>query len=83
MDPEKQREIASKGGKSVPKNKRSFAQNKDLATSAGRAGGLNVDPANRSFSRNRELAAQAGMKGGLARGRNYREASTNDPDNVE
>ena len=27
MSPEKQREIASKGGKSVPAEKRSFAQN--------------------------------------------------------
>jgi general stress protein YciG len=39
MSPEKQREIASKGGKSVPSEKRSFAQNRDLASEAGRKGG--------------------------------------------
>jgi general stress protein YciG len=40
MSPEKQREIASKGGKSVPSEKRSFSQNRDLASNAGRKGGL-------------------------------------------
>jgi general stress protein YciG len=39
MSPEKQREIASKGGKSVPSEKRSFSQNRDLASEAGRRGG--------------------------------------------
>ena len=39
MDPAKQREIASKGGKSVPSEKRSFSQNRDLASQAGRKGG--------------------------------------------
>jgi general stress protein YciG len=39
MSPERQREIASKGGKSVPGDKRSFSQNRDLAAQAGRKGG--------------------------------------------
>ena len=39
MDEEKQREIASKGGKSVPDEKRSFSQDRDLASEAGRKGG--------------------------------------------
>ncbi len=39
MNPEKQREIASKGGKSVPSEKRSFSQNRNLAAQAGRKGG--------------------------------------------
>ena len=39
MNPEKQREIASKGGRSVPSEKRSFALNRDLASNAGRKGG--------------------------------------------
>jgi general stress protein YciG len=39
MSPEKQREIASKGGKSVPSEKRSFSQDRDLASQAGRKGG--------------------------------------------
>jgi general stress protein YciG len=38
---EKRREIASKGGRSVPAEKRSFSQNRNLATEAGRKGGLN------------------------------------------
>ena len=39
MDPAKQREIARKGGESVPNEKRSFSQNRELAASAGRKGG--------------------------------------------
>ena len=36
---EKQREIASKGGQSVPDEKRSFSQDRRLAAEAGRKGG--------------------------------------------
>ena len=36
MDKERQREIARKGGASVPDDKRSFSQDRDLAASAGR-----------------------------------------------
>ncbi|QXX75324.1 hypothetical protein MHY1_02143 [Methylovirgula sp. HY1] len=39
MDAEKQREIARKGGRSVPNEKRSFSQNHKLASEAGRKGG--------------------------------------------
>ncbi len=39
MDREKQREIARKGGCSVPNDKRSFSQNHQLASEAGRKGG--------------------------------------------
>lgn len=39
MDPERRREIARRGGASVPAEKRSFSQNRDLAASAGRTGG--------------------------------------------
>jgi uncharacterized protein len=66
MSPEKQREIASKGGKSVPAEKRSFAQSAALAAKAGQKGGRAVHPSNRSFSRDHELAATAGKKGGAA-----------------
>ncbi|HME24474.1 MAG TPA: general stress protein [Acetobacteraceae bacterium] len=41
MDPAKQRAIASKGGRSVPPEKRPFAQNPKLAAQAGRKGGEN------------------------------------------
>jgi general stress protein YciG len=39
MDASKQREIASKGGSSVPPEKRPFARNHELAAAAGRKGG--------------------------------------------
>ncbi|POR43405.1 KGG domain-containing protein [Methylobacterium sp. V23] len=39
MDLERQREIASKGGRSVPAEKRSFSQDRELASNAGRKGG--------------------------------------------
>ena len=66
MSPERQREIARKGGESVPNEKRSFSQNPNLAAEAGRKGGQNVNPAKRSFSQNHELASAAGRKGGHA-----------------
>jgi uncharacterized protein len=66
MSPEKRREIARKGGKSVPAEKRSFAVNADLAAKAGQKGGRNVDPKNRSFARDHALASSAGAKGGAA-----------------
>src|SRR3979409_459614 len=68
MDQAKQRAIASKGGQSVPPEKRSFSQDPGLAAQAGRKGGESVPPEGRSFSQNRELAAEAGLKGGQARG---------------
>ena len=39
MDPARRREIAAKGGGSVPAEKRSFAKNRKLAVDAGRKGG--------------------------------------------
>ena len=39
MDEDKQREIASKGGKSVAAEDRSFSQDPELAAEAGRKGG--------------------------------------------
>ena len=39
MDDDEQRDIASKGGQSVPDEKRSFSQNPELAAEAGRKGG--------------------------------------------
>jgi len=66
MDAERQREIASMGGKAVPDSKRSFSQNRRLAAEAGRKGGQSVPDEKRSFSQNPELAAEAGRKGGQA-----------------
>ena len=42
MDAERQRQIASMGGKAVPDSKRSFSQNRHLAAQAGRKGGQSV-----------------------------------------
>lgn len=39
MSPERRREFALKGGKSLPPRKRSFAQNSDAAARAGQKGG--------------------------------------------
>jgi general stress protein YciG len=39
LDKDRQREIARKGGASVPDEKRSFSQDRDLAAAAGRKGG--------------------------------------------
>ena len=79
MDQAKQREIASKGGQSVPAEKRSFSQDPSLAATAGKKGGESVPPQVRSFSQNRELAAEAGRKGGLARGSSMREGNREAP----
>lgn len=72
ISPERQREIASKGGKSVAPEKRSYSQDRSLARSAGSSGGRSVPGESRSFSRNRSLASQAGRKGGIQRGENIR-----------
>jgi general stress protein YciG len=64
MDAQRQREIASKGGQSVPDEKRSFSRDPSLAAKAGRKGGQNVPHEKRSFSQDHTLAAQAGRKGG-------------------
>lgn len=69
MDESKQREIARKGGESVPSEKRSFSQDPSLAAEAGRKGGQNVRDEDRSFAKDRDLAAQAGRKGGQSGGR--------------
>jgi uncharacterized protein len=66
MDDERQREIASKGGRSVPNHERSFSKDHRLAAEAGRKGGRSIAAADRSFSRDHQLAAEAGRKGGEA-----------------
>jgi general stress protein YciG len=63
MTPERRREIASKGGKSVPANKRAFSVNKDLAIKAGRKGGAQARPEKRAFRMDPALASRAGKLG--------------------
>lgn len=67
MDPAKRREIASKGGKSVPRELRGFSKDPALAAAAGRKGGVNVPASGRAFSNDRDLAVSAGRKGGAAK----------------
>ena len=66
MSPEKRREIASKGGKSVAPENRSFSKDRSLAARAGRKGGMAVESEKRAYSKDRELAAEAGRAGGRA-----------------
>ena len=51
MDADKQRSIASKGGSSVPAEKRPFARDHELAAAAGRKGGQASHGARRVESR--------------------------------
>jgi uncharacterized protein len=70
MDKDKQREIARKGGESVPDEKRSFSKDRVLASEAGRKGGQHVPDEERSFSKDNELASEAVRKGGEASHKN-------------
>lgn len=67
MDQDKQREIASKGGRSVPAEKRSFSQDSDLASEAGQKGGENSGGGNRQQQASGGYRSQQG--GGSERGR--------------
>lgn len=74
MDREKQREIARKGGESVPAEKRSFSQNHELAAQAGRKGGQASQGSRNSAMRNPSLnrsdgegfATEAASSAGMA-----------------
>ena len=68
MDPNKQREIASKGGRAAHAKGTAHEFNSDEARDAGRKGGQAV-------SRNREHMAAIGRRGGEARGNARRQAS--------
>jgi general stress protein YciG len=64
LSPEKRRLIASMGGKSVPKEKRTFARNRAVASAAGKKGGRTIRPETRTFAVYPELASIAGRIGG-------------------
>jgi general stress protein YciG len=66
MDREKQREIASKGGKAAHAQGRAHEFSTDEARAAGRKGGEVV-------SQDRKHMAEIGREGGMARGRRERE----------
>jgi general stress protein YciG len=66
MDPAKQREIASKGGRAAHEKGTAHQFSTDEAREAGRKGGGTV-------SRDRAHMAEIGRVGGQARGRKHRE----------
>lgn len=67
MDPSKQREIASRGGKAAHEQGRAHEFTTDEARAAGRKGGQAV-------SRDRAHMAMIGRQGGKRRGQNLRAA---------
>lgn len=68
MDSERQRAIASAGGKAAHARGTAHEYTPEKAREAGRKGGVAV-------SQNRAHMAEIGRKGGEARGRKYREAA--------
>lgn len=87
MDEGQQREIASKGGQSVPDEKRSFSQDRELAAEAGRKGGEASGGGNRQGSEGGQQSggqgnqqggqgAQGGQRGGSGNFANDRELAS-------
>ncbi len=74
MDDDKQRDIARKGGASVPDDERSFSKDRELAAQAGRKGGEHSHGGGShgdgqrggsgNFANDRERASEAGRRGG-------------------
>ena len=78
MDDDKQRDIASKGGQSVPAEKRSFSQDHDLAAEAGRKGGESSGGGDRQQSASDQdgRGQQGGERGGSGNFANDREKAS-------
>ncbi len=79
MDPERQREIASKGGKLAHVNGKAHEFTSDEARAAGKKGGD-------SISRDREHMARIGSRGGQARagkGKKSAGRSSGEPSGLE
>ena len=72
LSPERRREIASMGGKSVPPEKRAFARNAALAAEAGRIGGAAAPAESRMFSKDKDLARRAARASAEGRARRTR-----------
>lgn len=71
MSPERQRALASKGGKAVPPEKRTFAADPSLAKRAGRVGGKRSSG---SFTASDpERARTAGRRGGQINAARFKE----------
>lgn len=67
MDPDRRRELARKGGRACPNEKRPFAADHDLAVAAAQKGGASRPADQRAFARDHELAVAASLKGVRAR----------------
>ena len=75
MSPEKQREIASKGGRAAHEKGTAHEFDSSEARAAGRKGGVTV-------SKNREHMAAIGRRGGEARGANRAARLQQSPDGL-
>ena len=67
LSPERRSEIARKGGKSVPPEKRAFSRDATLAAEAGRIGGSAVPPEHRMFHQDKDLARRAAQASVVSR----------------
>jgi general stress protein YciG len=77
MDDDKQRDIASKGGQSVPAEKRSFSQDPELASEAGKKGGENSHGNQQHSSESgRSQQTGGGERGGSGNFANDREKAS-------
>ena len=89
MDAGKQREIASKGGQSVPAAKRSFSQDRRLAAEAGRKGGQSSHGGGRSKQTPNapgqmpDTAARPAGGSGIGVTVDEREHASNEPEKVD
>ncbi|MGO4171534.1 general stress protein [Bosea sp. TAF32] len=78
MDDDKQRDIARQGGQSVPAEKRSFSQDPELASEAGKKGGENSHGGQQQASE-----SDRGQQGGGAREQGEHGGSGNFADDRE
>lgn len=78
MPPEKQREIASKGGKAAHESGRAHEFTSEEAAEAGRKGGRAAHQSGRAHEFTSEEAAEAGRKGGHASQGARRQRAQND-----
>lgn len=77
MDDDKQRDIASKGGQSVPAEKRSFSKDHELASEAGRKGGENSHGGDsQQKASGGDRGQQGGERGGSGNFANDRERAS-------
>jgi general stress protein YciG len=82
MDAAKQREIASKGGQSVPAAKRSFSQDRRLAAEAGRKGGQSSHGGGRS-KQGEQMPSAAGAASSPTAHEEHQDTAQREPEKVD